>query len=562
MLHLMRVSHSIRTHGLALALATLSSIGASTAAAQSPASSTFTVLFRGAPIGSEAIAVERTGAGWTITSSGQIGAPFDAVLRTLELRYDAEWKPIGLTIDATLRQQRLTIATTVSGVTATSHVSSADAAPITSADAIDPSAIMLPLPFIAPYEALAARLRTSEAGISIPIYQPRGPALSAEVGRSTPVQIQTAARAIRARRTSLVFRAASAQTLALEVWGDESGRLLRVSVPAQSLELVREDIAAVSARLVAMSRPNDESVFIPANGFSLAGTVSKPSSGSGPMPVVILVGGSEPADRDETTSGVPIFGQIAHALADVGHLVLRYDRRGAGQSGGRADAATLTDFAEDAKAAVTFMRGRQDANRRRLAIVGYGEGGWIALLAAAKNDRVSAVGLIAAAGVTGNDLSLYQVAHGVERSNRSDAEKRAVIELQRQIQQAVLTGTGWDKVSVSPQIRRQAETPYFQSVLAMDPARVMKDVGQPVLLVQGALDRSLPPANLERLEALAKGRKKAAPVDAVSVPGINHLLVAAETGEPEEYASLADRTVSSAVTAALATWLQKTQTPR
>ena len=558
MLQRMRVSHSIRTRTVVLMLTAL--LWAPTLPAQTPAPSTFTVLFRGAPIGDEAITVDRTAVGWTIASSGRIGPPFESVLRTLQLRYDADWKPLGLTLDATLRAEPAAMVTTVNGTTATIEV--AGASPVASADTIDASAVLLPLPFIAPYEALAARLRTADAGATLSMYQPRGGSFLAEVGASSSEQIQTTAATIRARRTRLLFRTSATQTLALEVWGDERGRLLRVSMPAQSLEFVREDIAAVSTRLVTMSRPSDESVFIPANGFSLAGTVSRPSAAVGSMPVVILVGGTESADRDETAFGIPIFGQLAHALADRGHLVLRYDRRGTGQSGGRAESAALADFAEDAKAAVTFMRGRRDVDRRRIAVVGYGEGGWVAMLAAAKNDRVAAVGLIATAGVTGRELNLYHVTHGVERSNRTDAEKQSIIELQKQIQQAVVSGTGWDKVSVSPPIRQQADTPYFQSVLALDPSAVMKDLGQPMLIVEGAVDRYVPPANAEKLEALAKGRRKAAPVEVVRVPGINHLLVAAETGEVDEYPRLTDRTVSPAVTDALGSWLQKTLTAR
>ena len=85
----------------------------------------------------------------------------------------------------------------------------------------------------------------------------------------------------------------------------------------------------------------------------------------------MLVGGSGPLDRDETVAGIPIFGQLAGALADAGFTVLRYDKRGIGQSGGRVEAAGLTDYAEDLRAAVKFMAARKDvdseANRRRRA---------------------------------------------------------------------------------------------------------------------------------------------------------------------------------------------------
>ena len=81
---------------------------------------------------------------------------------------------------------------------------------------------------------------------------------------------------------------------------------------------------------------------------------------------------------------------------------------------------------------------------------------------------------------------------------------------------------------------------------------------QPLLIVQGELDTQVEPANADRLEALARKRKNAPPVEVVKVPGVNHLLVPATTGEVDEYATLKDKHVSPAVTEAIVTWLNKT----
>jgi pimeloyl-ACP methyl ester carboxylesterase len=182
----------------------------------------------------------------------------------------------------------------------------------------------------------------------------------------------------------------------------------------------------------------------------------------------------------------------------------------------------------------------------------------VALLAAAKNDRVAALVLVATIGVTGKELNLYQVMHGLERSNRPETEKQATIDLQKKIQEAVLTGSGWDKIDVPAEIRRQADTPWFQSYLAFDPAKVIRNVEQPMLIVQGELDTQVPPSNADRLQELASARKKAAPVKIVKVPGVNHLLVPAKTGEVEEYTQRSDTQVSPAVGSAIASWLKET----
>jgi pimeloyl-ACP methyl ester carboxylesterase len=298
-------------------------------------------------------------------------------------------------------------------------------------------------------------------------------------------------------------------------------------------------------------------VKIPANGFSLAGTLSKPAAPSpAPLAAVVLVGGSGPTDRDELAFGIPVLGQLAAAIADAGFMVLRYDKRGVGQSGGRLESAGFADYAEDLRAAVKSLADRKDVDAKRIAVIGHSEGGAVALMAAAKDKRIAALGLIAASGVTGAELILQQQEHLLGRAKISDAEKEEKIALQKKIHDAVITEKGWE--DVPPALRKQVDNPEFRSLLTNDPAKAMPDVRQPILIVQGELDTQVAPSNADRLETLARKRKNAPPVQVVKVPGVNHLLVPSATGEVEEYASLPDKHVSQAVIAAVVAWLQKT----
>ena len=157
----------------------------------------------------------------------------------------------------------------------------------------------------------------------------------------------------------------------------------------------------MSSRSVTISRPNDEQVSIPSNGFSLAGTLSRPAQASGGARCRPWCS-SAAAARPIATSlafGIPILGQIAGALADAGFIVVRYDKRGIGQSGGRAEAATLADYAEDVRAAVKMLADRKDVDPKRIAVIGHSEGGLVALMAAAKEKRIAAVGLMATPGM-------------------------------------------------------------------------------------------------------------------------------------------------------------------
>jgi pimeloyl-ACP methyl ester carboxylesterase len=534
---------------------------ATLSAAQQPSAggtgeATLKVFARGAVIGTEQSAVTRDAAGWTITSSGRLNGPLNIVNRRLQIRYDLNWKPLELTLDATVRGQAQTIHTTISGNTATSQVGIGGQSRVLTA--MTTPEILLPSPFFASYEALAARLRTAAPGSTIAAFQPAQTDLTIRVGDSTSERIQTPKETIEAKHTHVTItpEGVVSTTIELDIWADPNGRLLRVSVPAQGLEVVREDVASVATRRVPISRPNDEQVRIPDNGFVLAGTLSKPvKPGAARLPAVVLVGGSTSTDRDELAFSIPIFGQIADAIADAGFIVLRYDKRGVGMSGGRDEAATLADYADDARAAVKFLSGRKDVDPKRLAMAGYSEGGIVAMLAAAKDGRIAALALIATPGVTGAELNMEQVKHALDRSNRTAADKQATLELQKRIQQAVLTGAGWEPLAA---YRRQADTPWFQSFLAFDPVRVMRDIRQPLLIVQGDLDTQVAPSNGGRLETLANQRKNRPAARVVRVRAVNHLLVPSATGEADEYPNLKDKHVSAEVSRAIVGWLRST----
>jgi pimeloyl-ACP methyl ester carboxylesterase len=524
---------------------------------QAGATSSFMIFLRGVAIGVEQMTVFRTADGWEILSTGRLGPPLDVVARKLEVRYTGDWKPLELTLDSTVRGEFQKVFTTITGTTATIEVTTgAGTEPVRKAETIDPNSILLPNAFYSPYEALAAQLKNAASGSTLPAFILPIGSVVLRVGDSTTEQIQTATRLITARKTR-VTASSPGTTLDFTIWGDENGRLLEMTAPAQGLDVARTDIASVSSRHIAISRPNDEQIRIPAIGFTLAGTLSRPAAAATtPRPAVILTAAAGPLDRDALTAGIPILGQLAGALADAGFIVLRYDKRGVGQSGGRTEVASLGDFSDDQRAAVKFLASRKDVDNKRIAVVGHGEGGLVSLLSAAKEKRIAAVVLVATSGMSGADLVLAQQQRALGKSNLSDAEKQARIDMQKKINEAAITGKGLDALTAS--VRRQIDNAEFQSVLASDPAKLVANVKQPILIVQGERDTEVAPTNADRLETLARARKQPAAVDVVKIPGVNHLMVPAQTGEVDEYPALPDKDISPVATAAIVDWLKKT----
>lgn len=536
-------------------------------AADGTVSASFRIIIQGRPVGTEDVSVISLDGRTVIRSTGGIeGGNFS--LRSAEIVYGPGLAPQRMSMELAVRGQQQTIETTFAQTTATSTITQGEAVD-TKTDTVSPTTVIFPNNVFGAVEGLARRLVTMSAGESLPVYVAPQAEVQARLTAVDVETIQTTAGTFDVRRHTVDVSNPSGP-LAVLVWAEAAtGRLVRYSIPAAAIDVVREDLTSVFTRAVRVARGNDEDDMIPSVGFNLAATISRPPATTAPgpkdrnvpkLPAVILLPGSGDLDRDGVAFGVPVLGQLASALADAGHLVVRYDKRGVGQSGGRAEAATISDYADDVLSVVRYLRKRKDVDRDRIAVVGHSEGGAVALLAAGRTNDIAAVVSIAGPGVTGSELILEQQRRALARLSLPDEEKQKRMALQTQIMNAVLTGEGWD--GVPEPLRKQADTPWFRSLLAYDPAEALKKADQPLLVVQGELDAQVPPSNADALLALAQARRKGKGADLVKLPGINHLLVPAKTGEVSEYGTLTDRTVSPAVTSAVAEWLGRTLTKK
>src|SRR5438067_4827438 len=148
----MRSSNSIRTPAvIVLTLAALFLLLRTHAGAQQPITPpplqeagafTFSTFVRGVPIGSEQVALTRSADGWTVTVAGRLGAPLDILAKRLQVRYTAEWRPIELSFDGTVRGQAQTIHTSVQGTNANSEITIGGQTS-KKTDAIDAAAVLV-----------------------------------------------------------------------------------------------------------------------------------------------------------------------------------------------------------------------------------------------------------------------------------------------------------------------------------------------------------------------------------------------------------------------------------
>jgi fermentation-respiration switch protein FrsA (DUF1100 family) len=161
---------------------------------------------------------------------------------------------------------------------------------------------------------------------------------------------------------------------------------------------------------------------------------------------------------------------------------------------------------------------------------------------------------MAGSGLSGRDVILEQQQRALDLAKLADPERSTKIELQKKILEAVVAEKGWE--AMPPEVRPLVDTPWYRSMLMFDPAAVVKDVRQPILILHGALDRQVPSHHAERLAELARARKHAPPVELKVLPGLNHLFVPAQTGDVDEYGSLAARSISAEVARAFDGWVK------
>lgn len=516
----------------------------------------FLVFLRSQPVGREEVVVLRVQDGYVVRGTSRLGAPIDITSRVAEVTYDLEWRPRSLHIDGVVRGQDIALKTTFAGGKAINSIAiQGKVQPKEDPVALD--TVVLPNAFLGSYAALARRLQGKAAGAQLRGYIAPQAEIPITVTAVAPERIETPKGVINVTRYAMIFNnPPPAGNQIVNLWADQNHDLIRMNIPVQALELAREDIASAAARTAAFSVPGDEPVTIPALGFNLAGTITRPKTNT-PAPALILIGGSGPTDRDETVAGIPIFGQIARDLVDAGYVVVRYDKRGIGQSGGRAESATIADYAEDARNVLLWLEKQKGVDKDRIGLVGHSEGALVSMLTAGRErGKVGAIALLAGPATSGAEVVLEQQKLLLSKMPIDDAQRAEKVALQQKINQAVIKGTGWNDIPESA--RRIADTPWFYSFLTFDPQKAMNDTRQPVLIVQGDLDVQVQPYHADKLAEFARARRTKAAVEVVKVPGVNHLLVPAKTGDVTEYGTLGpDAKVSPQVTSAIADFMKK-----
>lgn len=316
--------------------------------------------------------------------------------------------------------------------------------------------------------------------------------------------------------------------------------------------------------------------------ISLGGTLSLPNK-EGKFPAVILISGSGQQNRDSEILGHKPFLIIADYLTRNGIAVLRYDDRGVGESKGDPTLSTSADFANDAKAAIEFLRTRKEINAKKIGVIGHSEGGMIAPMLAANDKNIAFLVLLAGTGVAGDVLLVDQNYEVAKLSGMTEKQLQEAKITNQQIYDILkaegdlsevkknLTTYFQSNIDKMPENQKpfKAEiaatiksevnavaTPWLRYFISYSPKENLKKVKCPVLVLNGEKDIQVT-ANLNSkgiVNALTEGGNKHVKVQIF--PGLNHLFQKCTTCDVAEYSRL-DETFSPEVLKVMSDWIQQ-----
>ncbi|MBU3677182.1 MAG: alpha/beta hydrolase [Chitinophagaceae bacterium] len=245
-------------------------------------------------------------------------------------------------------------------------------------------------------------------------------------------------------------------------------------------------------------------------GLKLFGTLSLPAHVHQAVPLVIIIAGSGPTDRDGNQPGLhpDTYKKLAEQLALAQIATFRYDKRGAGKSIApymqEAD-LRFTDYVEDANAVIAHFR--NDTRFNKIIVAGHSEGSLIGMMALDPgNDFISLCG----AGQKATLILKTQLRNQLGDLEASTFKKIDSLE------------NGMKVTLESPllfSLFRPSVQPYLISWFKIDPYTEIKKVKGRILLVGGQQDLQVGPEQLRMLELSVPNAQT------LLFPAMNHALV-------------------------------------
>lgn len=272
---------------------------------------------------------------------------------------------------------------------------------------------------------------------------------------------------------------------------------------------------------------------------TLHGTLTVPLV-NGPYPVVLIIAGSGPTDRNGNGPSLKTnaYQQLARELAEKKIASLRYDKRMIGESFNllqKEEDLRFEDYANDATDWIKILK--TDKRFNRFFILGHSEGSLLGMLASR-----DVHGFISVAGPGQRaDLTIKEQFAGQPESIRDNGS-------------AILDSLAAGKLvtNMDPLLRdifRPSVQPYMISWFKYDPQVEIKKLKVPVLIIQGTEDIQVKEKEARLLAAIMPSAKL------VIIKDMNHVLKIVGEDRAKNIASYSDATLP--ISAELVTAVQQ-----
>ena len=268
-------------------------------------------------------------------------------------------------------------------------------------------------------------------------------------------------------------------------------------LPARFFALLAISIGASS---VSAQQPVSETVQLKTSDLVLEGTLSMPTNATRKIPVVLLIAGSGPTDRDGNgpTGGIvssASYRILADSLNALGIAVLRYDKRGIAKSK-PTDVSAMKEenmrFEQSIQDAVGWVQQLKEAKPfSKIVIAGHSEGSLVGMVAANESNANGYISL-AGAGRNINDVLKEQLKTLPEQLRTTAYADLDSLHDGHRVQKPPV---------LLMNLLRPSVQPYMISWMKYDPAVELKKFKGPVLLIQGKRDGQVAVSEAELLKA-------------------------------------------------------------
>ena len=254
----------------------------------------------------------------------------------------------------------------------------------------------------------------------------------------------------------------------------------------------------------------EEIVELDTGTHTLEGTLLLPET-EGAVPVVLIIAGSGPTDRDgnNTLMKNNSLKFVAEGLAEQGIASLRYDKRGIGESSLTKEqmlATRFEDLVTDAKSWISYLQTRDDFSE--IHVLGHSQGSLVGMMAA-RDTEVQRLISVAGIGVTVDVILREQL-----KAQAPVLQEQADIMLDSLAQ-------GHEVKKVHPMLQaifNPAIQPFLRSYMKYDPKVEIAKLEQAVLIVNGTTDIQV---GVHQAENLMAGNSEA---ELVIIENMNHVL--------------------------------------